>query len=392
MKPLDILIKLRNSDKKLFDVPVSVQNDMLLHLGPASNDFERSYKQFRGRHLFYHKWKEVIVEIGSFFVLPFYIIYGLVEFLFNRKPIDKKDAVGDFTKFEEIIPQSLRNEFSIDNTVWGGGRMLSFSDIGIIWKLFTLYPIPCLVLKNAIKLSYYRYVINKYKPRAIIVHNEASYTSSISTLLCERNGVQHINVMHGEKIFYIGDGYFRFTRCYVWNEYYKNLFIEMNAEANQFIVEVPPSFKIDSKKYYREDAFADFKYYLQNFTEEEIKNIIDSLAFVKRLGKTIKFRPHPRGHNLELLKKYVKETDIEYPSEVSILESISSMDCAVGSFSTVMNQAYYSGKKVIFDDVNYPEIYKKLKEYKYYFSNTPHNTLSTFVHDDLEHCHEVVLY
>lgn len=392
MNPLKILVFLRNSDKHLMDVSIRTQEILLTKMGPGINDEDRSFKQFRGHHLIYHWWKEIIVEVGSFFVFPFFLLLCIIKYSVRKKRTIQIDALGDFDNFFEIVPVSLKNEFDIKNDHCNEGFFLSIKEILFLFKLAFKYPVPCFILKTAIKIAYYKYLIVMFSPKAIIVHNEASYTSSILTFFCEKNGVEHINVMHGEKIYFIGDGYFRFTRCYVWNEYYKNLFIEMNAEPNQFIVEIPPSFKIDTNKYYRHESYADYKYYLQNFTEDELLNILKSLEFVKRLGKSLKLRPHPRGHNLELLKKYVSDSNIEYPNEVSILESISSMNCALGSFSTVMNQAYYSGKRVIFDDVNYPETYKRLKEYKYIFSNIPHNKLSTFIYDDIEYQHEVILY
>lgn len=56
---------------------------------------------------------------------------------------------------------------------------------------------------------------------------------------------------------------------------------------------------------------------------------------------------------------------MEYPEKVSILDSISNMDTAIGLYTTVLNQAYHCGKNVIIDDVTYPSEVKKLEEFKY---------------------------
>lgn len=66
-------------------------------------------------------------------------------------------------------------------------------------------------------------MITKYQSKAIVVHNEYSFTSSILTAYCETRNVLHINVMHGEKMYYIRDSYFRYDRCYVWDAYYRDL-------------------------------------------------------------------------------------------------------------------------------------------------------------------------
>lgn len=374
------------------DVPVDKQKKLLDSMGVGTSDEDRSFKQFRGHHIIYHWWKEVIVEFGSFVVLPFFLIFCFVKYWKDDGFCKYVEAIGDFKKFFEIVPQSLKNEFDINNDFWNQNFFLSWTEIKYLLNLFFRYPVPCFILKVAIKLSYYKYVVVKYTPKAIIVHNEASYASSILTKFCVSNGIEHINVMHGEKLFFIGDGYFHFSRCYVWNEYYKNLFINMNAEESQFIIELPPSFCIDTNKYFDPNSYSDYKYYLQNFTEEQLINILKSLEFIERLGKTIKFRPHPRGHNLHILEKYVSQEKIEYPSDVSILTSISSMQCAISSYSTVQNQAFYSGKLTIFDDVTFADDYKKLKEYGYCFSNIAHNRLSTFVDDTYDNHHEVKKY
>ena len=392
MNPVKILIFLRNSDKHLMDIPISDQKELLNRMGPGKNDEDRSFKQFRGHHLMYYWWKEVIVEIGSFFVFPFFLMFCGLKHLADRKTFERVDAAGDFNNFFEIVPDSLRKEYDINNDHWNKGFFLSLKEIRYLLLLFLKYPIPCFVLKVAIKMAYYKYVIVKHSPRAIIVHNEASYTSSIITSFCNKNGVMHINVMHGEKLYYIGDGYFRFNRCYVWSEYYKQLFISMNAEESQFIIELPLAMKINTEKYFKQNLYSDFKYYLQNYDENQLLSIIDSLQFIKRIGKTIKFRPHPRGTNLDILEKLVPKEQIEYPKEVSIMESIASTSCAIGSFSTVQNQAFYSGKLTIFDDVTYKQDYQKLKEYGYFFSNMPHNRLSTFVDDTLENYHEIQMF
>ena len=89
------------------------------------------------------------------------------------------------------------------------------------------------------------------------------------------------------------------------------------------------------------------------------------MAFAKREGKTVRYRIHPRYTDLSVLRKYVSDEEIEYPKKVSILESISNMEYAVGSYTTVLLQAYLSGKKVLLDDVTYKKRFEQLKEYRY---------------------------
>ena len=150
----------------------------------------------------------------------------------------------------------------------------------------------------------------------------------------------------------------------------------LKAEPSQFRIAVPPSIKIDCEKYKNEDRYADYKYYLAIYDEETLKKIVESMSFAEKQGKTVKYRPHPRYSNKELLRKYVKEEEIEWYSEVPILESISNLGCAVGSFTTVMVQAYFSGKKVLMDDVAKKEEYDKLQSLDYILSGDEFDKLS----------------
>ena len=79
----------------------------------------------------------------------------------------------------------------------------------------------------------------------------------------------------------------------------------------------------------------------------------------------MKYRIHPRYTDLNVLKKYVPEFEIELPSEVNILDSISNLEYAVGSFTTVLVQAYLSGKKVLLNDVTFKKRFDQLKDYGY---------------------------
>lgn len=65
-----------------------------------------------------------------------YVLYCLILYVFKPKQTQSYQAVGDFYKFEEIIPNTLRHEFDINNNVWNKGRMLSGSDVLLLIKIF----------------------------------------------------------------------------------------------------------------------------------------------------------------------------------------------------------------------------------------------------------------
>ena len=379
MNYITLLNFLRSFDKDLFEVTYKEQNDFLKKMKEPNDDIDRSYNQFRGRHFFYHGFKEFAVETISIFALPAYVIYCILQYIFKSRTVQEMQAVGDLNNFEEVIPNSLREEFEINNSVWNKGHILSCSDVLLLCKIFLRHPVPCFVFKTAIKLSYYKYTICCYHPKAIIVHDEASYVGSILTKYCNDLGIEHINVQHGEKLYYIGDAYFRYNRCYVWGEHYKQMFLNLKAEPSQFRIEIPESFNINVEKHFKSEYYTDYKYYLQVYDECQLRSIIKSLDFVLRKNESYKFRPHPRFSNIKLLESLVDKSRIEYPNEVPILESIASTKYAVGSFTTVLNQAYYANIEVIFDDVTYKDTFDKLGDLNYIFANENTNKLSQYV-------------
>ena len=372
-----ITTTIQRGNKTLFDIPRLEEESYLRKLGPAKDDYDRSYKQYKCQNYFMPPWKVVIINIFAFFfLLPTVIYLVLKRTIVNRQELIQ--AIGEFKGITEIIPDTLQRRYKI--VIAETSRpSLSVRDLSYVLQMALRYPLaPYFTIKCTLKLGGYSQSIYCHHPDAIIVHNEPSFTISVLTNYCNKKGVKHINVMHGEKLFFIRDSYFRFDECYVWSEHYVRLFTSMNAAAGQFIIEIPHSLKIDTQKYINKSDYADYKYYLAIYNEEEIRSIVESLSFVGRNGETVKFRPHPRYSNIKLLEKYVGKEKIENPNEVSILSSISNLKYAVGSFTTVLSQAYFSGKGVICDDVTFSEQYKKLKDLKYILASMPLPKLSDF--------------
>ena len=378
MNYFKILRFVQHGNANYLDIPTEQQAYYISKLGEPKDDIDRSYKQYLCQRFFEPQWKKALLDLMSAI-----LFFPTILILFIRGLMVKKceniDAYGSFYGIEEILPDELKNKFRIEVRNWDEKKALFKENIKPILLLFMRHSwSPLFLLKCTIKLSMYSYIIRSYEPRAIIVHNEPSYTNSFLTMCCEKYGVKHINVMHGEKLYNIRDSFFRFDEFYVWSNYYIELFKSLNVEMSQMRICIPRSLKIDIKKYINPDVYGDFKYFLSIYTEQEIKSIVESMQFVKKQNKTVKYRPHPRYSNISLLKKYVNESEIEWPQKVGILESISNLEYAVGSYSTVLTQAYLSGKCVILDNVTYKLQYEKLKSHKYILSNVGLPTLSHY--------------
>ena len=141
----------------------------------------------------------------------------------------------------------------------------------------------------------------------------------------------------------------------------------LKAEFSQFRIASPESIAVKPTNF-DSNAYAEYKYYLAGYDESVLKSIIASLTFIANGPKRLKYRPHPRYSDISLLKKLVPESEIEYPDKVDILKSIASCSYAIGSYSTVLFQAYNSGKRIILDDKTFKEEYNKLKSLEYHLA------------------------
>lgn len=376
MNYFEITRLLQKGDKTLFDIPIEEQKSFLNKLGSAKNIIDRGYKQYLCQIKYSPAIKVFVFNIISALIFPVVLVYYLVKGIYIKKD-DKVDAILEKKGMNEVLPTIITDNYQLNEDCWNIGSSLALRDLGFVFSLIEKNIFhPYFAFKVMMNLTFYSYMIRKKAPRAIIQFGEFSFSRSTLTEYCHRNNVRHINIQHGEKLFYMRDAYFCFDECYVWDKYYVDLFTALNAEVSQFIIALPNSLKINTIEHSNKSVYADYKYYLAANSEEEIASIVESMAFVKIKGGTVKFRPHPRYTNMKILRKYVSDHDIESVSKVSILESVANLQYAVGSYSTVLLQAFFSGKRVVMDDVTYKTQYEQLNDLMYFLSKQQHLKLS----------------
>ncbi len=369
---------LAKGDKSQFDIPVEFQNRYLNKIKEPTNDIARSYVQFKCQMLFISYYKKLIFNLLSFIILIPFILLMFVKRI-NVKYLSKYDAIIERSTHQGVLPTSLKTKYDISPAGWSAGVSYGISDIPWIIKILTfVYRSPYFVFKILYKSALYSTMIKKFRPNAIIVYNEYSFTSSALTKFCENNGIVHINVMHGEKLFFIRDSFFRFSKSYVWEQYYVELLSKLRAPKSQFIIELPPFMNTKPYKFKNKNAYADYKYYLATYDENTLKHIINSLSSLLKNGETLKYRPHPRYSDIALLRKYVPDDQIEYPKDVDIETSISNLKYGIGLYTTVLNQCYHAGIGVIIDDVNFPKNFELLNNLEYVLLNKDVKYLSNF--------------
>lgn len=366
-------------NKWQFDIPVKEQLDFINNLPEPRNDFQRSFNQYKAQMFFVSILKRLSFNGICIILSPILWVLLIIKGSFQRKHYTT-DAIIQNNSYSGVVPNVVKEKYDITNeNLWSSIGSFSLRDNLFLFKLLRYYyRSPYFVFKLLFKVSLYSQLIRRYDPNTIIVFNEYSFTSSVLTAYCESRNVKHIDIMHGEKLLYIRDSFFRFTRCYIWEDYYKVLFIKLRAFPDQFESAIPPFMKIDLDENKNDEAYSDFKYYLANYKEDELSSIVKSMSQFKKEGLNVKYRPHPRYSDVGLLRKFVSEEDIEDPGKVNIMESVANCGTAVGCYTTVLNQAYNSGINVIIDDVNYPKIFNKLSELEYILLHKKLTYLSTY--------------
>lgn len=282
-------------------------------------------------------------------------------------------------KDTSIIPKSLKSHYAI--SLSQDCYALTLKDVRFILnEVIKKHPLSVYyIMKVVFKIAIYRGNIITYDPNAFIVTSEYSFTSSILTKYCNENNIKHINVMHGDKFFYKNDSFFKFDKCYVWDEHYKKLFIELKAEQNQFIIEIPEVFKTNTNSTHNNKSNKNgLTYYLQTDMKDVIVSIRENLRKINS-NFIITVRPHPRYCNKILINKFFYEFRIEDTEKVDIDKSIENADYVVSLYSTVLLQAYLQNKEVVIDDLINPLYYNKLKELEYIMIYKNHLRLSDLI-------------
>ena len=288
-------------------------------------------------------------------------------------------AIILFAGVSDIVPLELKSKFNeIAIVNFGEHYYLRIDDLEFIWSLILRYPFSYyFILKNTYKIALYRAIIDVHKPKAIICSSEYSFTSSLLTAYCNKEGIKHVNVMHGDKLFYIREAFFQFHQCYVWDNHYIDLFKTLRADKNQFIIAIPPSLRIEINP--REVFIFDFTYYLGGETKEELNCIREALERLPVAPIRISVRPHPRYSDLKLVSSIFTSFQIESTESTSISQSFSSTKSIVSLYSTVLYQGYMIGKEIIIDDVSNEAKFNMLLDLQYIMLSKPYKKLSTLI-------------
>lgn len=352
--------KLTFAQDSLFTVSVKEQKKFIMGLKEPRDLIERSYNQYLCQRWLKRGYINLFTDLLSIPLIVYFLLKKSDKFSVSEHHRGICIGIAD-----NLVPGKLEREYEDILHVDGTAERLTKADRKVVGKLIRRYPLSFeFILKCLIKVRMYRWIIDKYSPAAIIVSSEYSYTSSFLTYYCRNNNVKHINIMHGEKLYYIRDSFFEFDKFYIWDSYYEKLFIQLRACSSQFETAVPPSLMLRGsyvKKY-------DYTYYLGGEQKETLVCIRDMLMRLKSKGYRVAVRPHPRYSEMKWIDELFQgKIDVEYPEQTGIEESILRTEHVVSLYSTVINQALNSGVNAVIDDISDARRYKLLHELEYRF-------------------------
>lgn len=306
-------------------------------------------------------------------------IYTLFCNLFNKKSrcydcikiVESRDNSASSKRFE--LPKEIENE--VDSIYeYKVKRKIKFFT-GKVNKL-TFQILIRLIKRNPLafytNLSVFAHlglingIIKEYAPKMIItMESENDNTSSLMTYACEKQGVEYINLMHGDTWVNPMHCNVRFSRFYVWDPIYIEQYVRTGSPRESFRLYSPERFELNINPNIDKDFF--LTYYLQGQEEDTLKKIRDILVGFQKRGKKCCIRCHPRATDVDAVKAIFMNSGIseEDYNSISLKQSFERTEYVVSSYSTVLSEAFENKVKCAIDDVTDTDTFITLKKLLY---------------------------
>lgn len=360
-------------------------NNFLTSLPLAKDDYTMSYNKYLCRMYYFPLHYKITMNFVSLFLL----IILLVKIRFNNINKTMQDEEKKLllikssnVSCEDIFPDELFDEFNeiteIDRI---GLEKYSYNNqiLDILKNIIKKHPLSYhyvfMIAKELFKISG---LVDEYNPSAIVCYvNERNMASPLITSYLEKKNIEYISFMHGEYLLQLIQAYMKFSRYYVWDKHYIDMFNnDLLCKFDKIKVYTPAKYK---NQYSTADPTYFCTYYFGGESDERIEKISKIFYILEDLGYKCKVRPHPRRSNYNKIHDSFKNIYIEDIRKVNLEKSLNNTEYVIGLNSTVLLEAYYGGKKVVIDDISEPERYKNLSKRKYIMLQKEHILLSSLL-------------
>ena len=368
---------------------VDEQRAFLASLPEPKDDYERSflkYKCFCAYNYTGRKWMLPIYNFGAMLIYPFLYTGYKIKGRSRKTPIKQCDSVVENVprlRNYDVIPKELQDNlgetYEIEEINYKTG-CLTGAGIEICKELrkryFWNFYFRTIV---TIKLALFNGYLADYNPKRIVYYScEKEFSGPLQTLLCEKNGAEYVVFMHGDYLYMLCLAFQKYSHYYIWDEAYDRMFKELRCQFPTTIYQ-PEKLSSIAKNIDEHDC----EYFATYYFSAETRACAEKIAAVFRefeaKGLRCKIRAHPRFSNLPMLKEVFEGITIEDTYNYSLADSITASLYSIGLNTTVLSQAYFSGKKVAIDDISAPEQYRDLRNREYIMMNRPHALLSEVI-------------
>lgn len=340
---------------------------------PKPKDYiDASYNKYKCRNFYFPKYKILLLNIASIpgalkaVIGAFGEKNNLPKVIKGKVLVEKKNDVS----ICDIIPNEIYEKNPIietvtDSRITGEIKDAAYSKeakdifLNVVKRHpFSFYYI-CWIGRELKKHSQY---ITKHRMETTVVYiEERNIASPVLKALYEENGRQYVSFMHGEYLLQLIQGYMWFSKYYIWDEMYRNMFSrKLKCNIDKYVIYTPAKFKKCRFEGISQEYYC--TYYFSSQSNSSIRMIGEIFHKLEKKGLKCKVRPHPRDSKWNVINEVFPPHMIELPKEVPIEESLKSTRYVVGLASTVMSEAYYAGKEIIIDDVTSPDKFENLKK------------------------------
>lgn len=211
-------------------------------------------------------------------------------------------------------------------------------------------------------LSYYGYVVYRFKPQTVVNFFEGVASSSLMTAYLHERGTKHINQMHGERFPSALYAFCEFDEFNVWGAHFKEQFMQQRCPVDRFVITGNPyhKFLFDRIRYARQPRPKRLLIIQSQILSPGSSYYFSLLNVLKLVDPTweIRFRPHYNEvqHGLacfdalqadKTLSERGIQIELEHHVRVSLEDALVNSRVVVGAYSTAMLEGWVAGCKVI---------------------------------------------
>lgn len=362
------------------------QDEFLERFNESDDYYKNSFNKYKC--ICYYHYNMVSRALynfcAMFLLLPLYIY-------FNRRHLQmcsKNDKLlvvrkRQLIRINDIFPSELKSKYHVEEFDVNINKIYLDSDANkVLWESVKLHPFSFYYLFVVMeRLAIQSTIIHIKNPSMICNYVcEREFADPILTYYSSKYNIKYDGFMHGDYRFEVDHAFMKYDCYWVWDEHYIMMFKNLKCNQTMKIYTPQKYMPMDIKVRDENECPYYFTYYLSGEENEEsldkIKNIFD---IFRDLGKECKIRPHPVHSNYEHISLLFGDYFVEDVRYYSLEKSVEDTFFVVALNSTVLSQAYRSGKTIVIDDVSDKDTYKELLEKDYISYKQARYLLSGFL-------------